>query len=206
MQSNIMSFLYYIISGFFIFKQCFIELLVFVEFGLDEKIVDSYPLALAITQLLCDVLWLPQRKPHAASVSVFISISGKSLENYLQESLDIFLSEEAFLGYLEWLTASVTEWSGSEASEGQQEKEEFFYTSEDLRKCFKQKIPGQIGFSLFRFLAFDLQLPYSFSIFYSDLQERLTVFFIQFGYAGCGAGINQKLQQRDWQDFFSIQA
>ena len=98
---------------------------------------------MAVTNLLCDVLWLPNRKPQSASVSAFMSLSGKSLENYLQETLDIFLSEDACLGYMEWLTVSVNEWS--KANNKGQDKDDNYYSQDDLKVCLKQRIPGKFS-------------------------------------------------------------
>ena len=101
-----------------------------------------YPLAVAATQLLCDVLWLPHHRPHAASVSAFLSISGKSFENYIQDLLDVFLSQDAVLGCLEAATAAVKEWAKLEDC-ATMEPELPSTTEAELKNCLRQKIPGE---------------------------------------------------------------
>lgn len=59
-----------------------------------------------------------------------MSVSGRSLENYLEESLDILLSEEAFVGYMDWFIG------------GETEKDEIKYSVDDLKKCLKQRVPS----------------------------------------------------------------
>ncbi|CAL8078290.1 unnamed protein product [Orchesella dallaii] len=118
----------------------------FPEPGIDveegNKIFSTYPLAAAVTQLLCDVLWLPQYRPHPASVATFMSISGKSLENYVVESMDIFLSEEAILGYLEWLTISIN--SGQSDTDSRCDGNNEFYSEQDLKNIVKRRIPAWV--------------------------------------------------------------
>ncbi|CAG7815828.1 unnamed protein product [Allacma fusca] len=110
--------------------------------SLAEGAMDAvYPLAVAATQLLCDVLWLPHHRPHSASVAAFLSISGKPFENYLQDFLDILFSKEAFLGYVEMATAAIKEWAKEEDNPVDQEPEIPGASEEDLKICLKQKIP-----------------------------------------------------------------
>lgn len=107
----------------------------------ESKIFSAYPLAAAVTHLLCDVLWLPQYRPHPASVATFMSISGKSLEHYVVESMDIFLSEEAILGYLEWLTISIN--SGQADIDSRCDVSSEFFSEQDLKNIVKRRIPGK---------------------------------------------------------------
>lgn len=119
-------------------------------FSVEEgKIFSAYPLAAAVTQLLCDVLWLPQYRPHPASVATFMSISGKSLENYVVESMDIFLSDEAILGYLEWLTITVS--TGQSDTGSHYEPTNDFLNEQDLKNIVKRRIPGKKIGLLFNF-------------------------------------------------------
>lgn len=107
----------------------------------EGKIFSAYPLAAAVTQLLCDVLWLPQYRPHQASVATFMSISGKSLENYVLETMDIFLSDEAVLGYLEWLTISIN--NGQSDTDSRCDISSEYFSEQDLKNIVKRRIPGK---------------------------------------------------------------
>lgn len=99
----------------------------------------NYPLAAALTQLLCDVLWLPNCRPHNASVSTFMSLSGKSLENYVEETIDVFLSDEAVLGYLEWFCKSL-----KVDAESIPDFQYDLSTEPDLKNCLRKRIPGKL--------------------------------------------------------------
>jgi hypothetical protein len=67
-----------------------------------------------------------------------MSISGKSLENYVQETIDVFLSEEAILGYLEWVTKSL-----KPEMDASQDLPLENCTEQDLKSCLKRRIPGE---------------------------------------------------------------
>jgi len=95
----------------------------------------TYPLAASVTSLLCDVLWLPNYRPTYASVSTFMTLSGKSLENYVQETLTVLVSEESALGYLEWMAASFTR---------PETEPPYHATEQELQTCMRKKIPGKL--------------------------------------------------------------
>jgi len=105
------------------------------EFAEDSYSYTAFPLASALTQLLCDILWLPTCRPHNTSVSTFMSLSGKSLENYVHETIDVFLSDEAILGYLEWFNKFIvteTEPIGE------------LSTELDIQNCLRKRIPAWV--------------------------------------------------------------
>jgi len=105
------------------------------EFAEDSYSYTAYPLASALTQLLCDILWLPNCRPHNASVSTFMSLSGKALENYVHEFCEVFVSDEAILGYLEWFNKFIvteTEPIGE------------LSTELDIQNCLRKRIPAWV--------------------------------------------------------------
>lgn len=116
------------------------------ELLLDGSLESLYPLASVFTQFLCDVLWLPPQRPHSASIAAFMSISGKSLENYLQESLRLLSSEDAFTVYLNWLTGSINEWMTATEETFSINLEETLPNStvEDLKHCLRERVPGKM--------------------------------------------------------------
>lgn len=67
-----------------------------------------------------------------------MSLSGKSLENYVQETIDVFLSDEAVLGYLEWFGKSL-----KAEIDPLQDLQQFELCAElDLKNCLRKRIPG----------------------------------------------------------------
>lgn len=145
----------------------------------EGKIFSVYPLAAAVTHLLCDVLWLPQYRPHPASVATFMSISGKSLENYVLETMDIFLSDEAILGYLEWLTISIN--NGQSDTDSRYDLNSEYGSEQDLKNIVKRRIPGK---TIEDFVKYKLHHSH-FWYFRAKLFASLT---FQHGCVGCGEG------------------
>lgn len=68
-----------------------------------------------------------------------MTLSGKSLENYVQETIDVFLSDEAVLGYLEWFGKSL-----KAETDSVQDLQYDLCAELDLRNCLRKRIPGEV--------------------------------------------------------------